>query len=98
MGMITSIQVQYDRAGYKRGRQMNILADQALFEFCELRKFELQFTGEKLQCITQAEKSRLMAAKTQAKQKQEASRANQMTYGQWKTQGRGGDYGKRPRK
>jgi hypothetical protein len=94
-GMIASVQTQYDRAGHKRGRQMNILADQKFYEFCELRKFELQFTGEKLQCVTQAEKARQLAAKSQAKQK-ETSRPNQSTYGQWKKQG-SGDYGKRPR-
>jgi hypothetical protein len=99
MGMIASVQTQFDRAGHKRGRQVNILADKKLYEFCELRNFELQFTGEKLKCVTQAEKARQMAAKTQAKQKDAArasTSANTTTYGQWRQQGPS-YHGKRPR-
>jgi hypothetical protein len=93
-GMIVSVQVQYDRLGHKRGRQLNILADKKLYEFCAIRKFELQFTGEKLQCITQAEKARLLAAKSQARQ--QTSAPNRTTFGQYRRQGPD-DNGKRPR-
>jgi hypothetical protein len=92
----------FHRFGHKRGRQINLLVDQKFFEFCQLRSFKLDFTGEKLTCITQSEKARQLAAKTaaeQAKQRATAgttSNPNRMTYGQFRRQA-DGDYGKRPR-
>jgi hypothetical protein len=93
--MISEVQDQYDRAGNKRGRLISILANQSFYNFCELRNFELQFTGEKLRCMTQADKARMLAAKTQAQQQREST--NRVTYGQYRRNGPGPDYGKRPR-
>jgi hypothetical protein len=99
---MTLITTTCTRFGHKRGRQINLIADQKLYDYCKLRGFKLDFTGKKLICITQAEKARMMAAKQaadQAKQRaQDSSQTNRQTYGQHRRQG-GQDafQGKRPR-
>jgi hypothetical protein len=92
--------LQNYRFGHKRGRQINILADQRLFDYCRLRQFKLEFTGERLTCITAAEKARQLAAKTAADQARQRGQGevNKMTYGQHRRQS-GADQSnvKRPR-
>jgi hypothetical protein len=68
--MITSVEQQFDRFGVKKGRLFTINADKIFFEYCELRHWRLQFAGETLECITQAEKARQTAAKSAAAQRQ----------------------------
>jgi hypothetical protein len=75
---------------------LNILADKAFYNYCQLRRFELDFTGERLVCITQEEKARQMAAKSAAEHNK-ANAPNRQTYGQFKRQAGPDNYGKRPR-
>jgi hypothetical protein len=78
---------------------LNILAGKDLFDYCQLRQFRLDFTGEKLTCITQEEKARQLAAQSAAEHaRQQAAEVNHQTYGQYKRQSAQNFQGKRPRK
>jgi hypothetical protein len=106
--MITNVKHQQDRFGEQKGRTAHLMADKAFYEYCEMRGFKLEFAGEYLTCITQAEKSRQNAvqanrARIQQQQQQEAVRPFRSGYqrrpGEQDPSGPGRPYswGKRPR-
>jgi hypothetical protein len=103
IGMVVSVEPQTDRFGKPRGRLIILMAPKGLENFCELRNYKLNFLGEQLTCISQAEKARRLAVQAnEARLRDEAAAGHQAGRGGFRGIGRrpgGGDLelSKRPR-
>jgi hypothetical protein len=62
---LESVSLQLDKYGQRRGRLFQIKAGDYVYAYCKQRNFLLNFSGEKIECITAIEKNRRQQAKNE---------------------------------
>jgi hypothetical protein len=98
--IIHQVQPQLDRFDNPRGRVLHIKADATFYEYCKARNFKLNFSGDDLTCITQADKTRLNMLRNSRRpyadrEDQSPGRGRGYGYGYGGRGGRGEDRGGR---